>query len=166
MDITQILFLFIGGLGLFLFGLRFMSDGLQSVAGDRMRMILKRTRSPSSLYGYAGNGSDPEQQRCDGAHRRAVNAEMLTLRQAIGVIMGANRYRDRLPDWFQPAGLRPAHTGLGALIYLFTKVKRTQMVGQTLFGFGVLFFGLSLMGTGMGRSRTVPALPPDDQYRK
>jgi len=45
--ISEILFSFIGGLGLFLFGLRFMSDGLQSVAGDRMRMILEKgTRSP------------------------------------------------------------------------------------------------------------------------
>ena len=86
-----------------------------------------------------------------------VNAQMLTLRQAIGVIMGANIGTTvtayligfNLQDYALPI------VGLGALIYLFAKVKRTQMIGQTLFGFGVLFFGLNLMGTGMAPLKDV-----------
>jgi len=152
--ISEILFSFIGGLGLFLFGLRFMSDGLQSVAGDRMRMILEKgTRSPirGVFTGLLVTGLIQSSSATTVLTVGLVNAEMLTLRQAIGVIMGANIGTTvtayligfNLQDYALPI------LGLGALIYLFAKVKRTQMIGQTLFGFGVLFFGLSLMGTGM-----------------
>ena len=162
MDITQILFLFIGGLGLFLFGLRFMSDGLQSVAGDRMRMILEKgTRSPirGVFTGMLVTGLIQSSSAATVLTVGLVNAEMLTLRQAIGVIMGANIGTTvtayligfNLQDYTLPI------LGLGALIYLFAKVKRTQMVGQTLFGFGVLFFGLSLMGTGMEPLKDSPS---------
>ncbi|NLW45118.1 MAG: Na/Pi cotransporter family protein [Syntrophomonadaceae bacterium] len=162
MDITQILFLFIGGLGLFLFGLRFMSDGLQSVAGDRMRMILEKgTRSPirGVFTGMLVTGLIQSSSAATVLTVGLVNAEMLTLRQAIGVIMGANIGTTvtayligfNLQDYALPI------LGLGALIYLFAKVKRTQMVGQTLFGFGVLFFGLSLMGTGMEPLKDSPS---------
>ncbi len=158
--ISQILFSFVGGLGLFLFGLRFMSDGLQSVAGDRMRTIIEKgTRSP--LRGvFTGLLVTSLIQSSSGTTVLTVglvNAQMLTLRQAIGVIMGANIGTTvtayligfNLQDYALPI------VGLGALIYLFAKVKRTQMIGQTLFGFGVLFFGLNLMGTGMAPLKDV-----------
>lgn len=152
--VSGIIFSFIGGLGLFLFGLRFMSDGLQTVAGDRMRTILEKgTRSPlrGVLTGMLVTGLIQSSSATTVLTVGLVNAEMLTLRQAIGVIMGANIGTTvtayligfNLQEYALPI------LGLGALIYLFAKVKRTQMIGQTLFGFGLLFFGLSLMGTGM-----------------
>lgn len=152
--ISGILFSFIGGLGLFLFGLRFMSDGLQSVAGDRMRTILEKgTRSPirGVLTGMLVTGLIQSSSATTVLTVGLVNAELLTLRQAIGVIMGANIGTTltayligfNLQDYALPI------LGLGALIYLFSKVKRSQMIGQALFGFGLLFFGLTLMGTGM-----------------
>ncbi|MGI6548423.1 MAG: Na/Pi cotransporter family protein [Syntrophomonadales bacterium] len=159
--LSGILFSFIGGLGLFLFGLRFMSDGLQSVAGDRMRTILEKgTRSPlrGVLTGVLVTSLIQSSSATTVLTVGLVNAELLTLRQAIGIIMGANIGTTvtayligfNLQDYALPI------LGLGALIYLFSKVKRTQMVGQTLFGFGVLFFGLTLMGTGMQPLKDVP----------
>ena len=158
--ISQILFSFVGGLGLFLFGLRFMSDGLQSVAGDRMRTILEKgTSSPirGVFTGLLVTGLIQSSSATTVLTVGLVNAQMLTLRQAIGVIMGANIGTTvtvyligfNLQDYALPI------LGLGALIYLFAKVKRTQMIGQTLFGFGVLFFGLNLMGTGMAPLKDV-----------
>jgi len=131
-----------------------MSDGLQTVAGDRMRTILEKgTRSPlrGVLTGMLVTGLIQSSSATTVLTVGLVNAEMLTLRQAIGVIMGANIGTTvtayligfNLQEYALPI------LGLGALIYLFAKVKRTQMIGQTLFGFGLLFFGLSLMGTGM-----------------
>ena len=158
--ISQILFSFVGGLGLFLFGLRFMSDGLQSVAGDRMRTILEKgTSSPlrGVFTGLLVTSLIQSSSATTVLTVGLVNAQMLTLRQAIGVIMGANIGTTvtayligfNLQDYALPI------VGLGALIYLFAKVKRTQMIGQTLFGFGVLFFGLNLMGTGMAPLKDV-----------
>jgi phosphate:Na+ symporter len=158
--ISQILFSFVGGLGLFLFGLRFMSDGLQAVAGDRMRTILEKgTSSPirGVFTGLLVTGLIQSSSATTVLTVGLVNAQMLTLRQAIGVIMGANIGTTvtvyligfNLQDYALPI------VGLGALIYLFAKVKRTQMIGQTLFGFGVLFFGLNLMGTGMAPLKDV-----------
>jgi phosphate:Na+ symporter len=158
--ISQILFSFVGGLGLFLFGLRFMSDGLQAVAGDRMRTILEKGTSSPLRGVFTGLLVTSLIQSSSGTTVLTVglvNAQMLTLRQAIGVIMGANIGTTvtayligfNLQDYALPI------VGLGALIYLFAKVKRTQMIGQTLFGFGVLFFGLNLMGTGMAPLKDV-----------
>ena len=158
--ISQILFSFVGGLGLFLFGLRFMSDGLQAVAGDRMRTILEKGTSSPIRGVFTGLLVTSLIQSSSGTTVLTVglvNAQMLTLRQAIGVIMGANIGTTvtayligfNLQDYALPI------VGLGALIYLFAKVKRTQMIGQTLFGFGVLFFGLNLMGTGMAPLKDV-----------
>jgi phosphate:Na+ symporter len=91
--ISQILFSFVGGLGLFLFGLRFMSDGLQAVAGDRMRTILEKgTSSPlrGVFTGLLVTGLIQSSSATTVLTVGLVNAQMLTLRQAIGVIMGAN----------------------------------------------------------------------------
>ncbi len=152
--ISGILFSFIGGLGLFLFGLRFMSDGLQSVAGDRMRTILEKgTRNPirGVLTGVLVTGIIQSSSATTVLAVGLVNAELLTLRQAIGVIMGANigtTVTAYLIGFNLQAYSLPI-LGIGALMFLFSKVKRNQMIGQTLLGFGLLFFGLTIMGNGM-----------------
>lgn len=88
-----VLFSFLGGLGLFLFGLRSMSDGLQAVAGDRMRNILEKgTSNPirGILTGLVVTGLIQSSSATTVLTVGLVNAELLTLRQAIGVIIGAN----------------------------------------------------------------------------
>jgi phosphate:Na+ symporter len=149
-----ILFAFLGGLGLFLFGLRTMSDALQSVAGDRMRSILEKgTRNPvrGVLTGILVTGLIQSSSATTILTVGLVNAELLTLRQAIGVIMGANigtTVTVYLIGFNLQAYALPI-LGLGALLYLFAKKKKPKNIGQAIFGFGLIFFGLSVMGDGM-----------------
>lgn len=158
---SEVLFSFIGGLGLFLFGLRFMSDGLQSAAGDKMRTILEQgTRSPirGVLTGALTTALIQSSSATTVLTVGLVNAQLLTLRQAIGVIMGANIGTTmtayligfNLKDYALPI------LGLGALIYMFSRKKKTQLIGQAIFGFGVLFFGLTTMGHGMKPLKDLP----------
>jgi phosphate:Na+ symporter len=154
LNISEIIFSFVGGLGLFLFGLRFMSDGLQSAAGDRMRTILEKgTRNPvrGVLTGALVTALIQSSSATTVLTVGLVNAQLLTLRQAIGVIMGANIGTTmtayligfNLQDYALPI------LGLGALVFLFASSKKFKVIGQSLFGFGILFFGLTVMGNGM-----------------
>ncbi|MGS0764879.1 Na/Pi cotransporter family protein [Syntrophomonas curvata] len=160
-SLPEIIFSFIGGLGLFLFGLRFMSDGLQSAAGDRMRTILEKgTRSPvrGVLTGALVTALIQSSSATTVLTVGLVNAQLLTLRQAIGVIMGANIGTTltayligfNLQDYALPI------LGLGALVFLFAKNKKFKVIGQSLFGFGILFFGLTVMGNGMQPLKDLP----------
>src|SRR5699024_5696606 len=92
-DIQLVIFQFLGGLGLFLIGIKFMGDGLQKSAGDRLRDILDRLTSNPFLGVLAGVLVTILIQSSSGTTVLTValvNAGFLTLRQAIGVIMGAN----------------------------------------------------------------------------
>lgn len=163
MDVSlqEILFAFVGGLGLFLFGLKFMSEALQSVAGDRMRAILEEgTKNPvrGVLTGTLVTGLIQSSSATTVLTVGLVNARLLTLRQAIGVIMGANIGTTitayligfNLKDYALPI------VALGALLFIFAKNKKTQLIGQAIFGFGVLFFGLTIMGDGMKPLKDLP----------
>ena len=160
-SLKEVLFSFIGGLGLFLFGLRFMSDALQSVAGDRMRKILEQgTKSPvrGVLTGALVTGIIQSSSATTVLTVGLVNAQLLTLRQAIGVILGANIGTTvtayligfNLKEYALPI------LAIGALMYMFAKNKRVQLIGQALFGFGVLFFALTIMGDGMRPLKDLP----------
>ncbi|MDD2620726.1 MAG: Na/Pi cotransporter family protein [Syntrophomonadaceae bacterium] len=160
-SVSEILFSFVGGLGLFLFGLRFMSDGLQSVAGDRMRSILEKgTSTPirGVMTGALVTALIQSSSATTVLTVGLVNAQLLTLRQAIGVIMGANIGTTltayligfNLQDYALPI------LGLGALVFLFSKNKKYQVIGQAILGFGILFFGLTIMGSGMKPLKDLP----------
>ncbi len=157
----EIAFAFFGGLGLFLFGLRFMSEALQAVAGNRMRTILEQgTRTPlrGVLTGALATALIQSSSAATVLTVGLVNARLLTLRQAIGVVMGANIGTTltayligfNLKDYALPI------LGIGALIFLFFKDRRAKLIGQAIFGFGVLFFGLTIMGQGMKPLKDLP----------
>ncbi len=157
----EISFAFFGGLGLFLFGLRFMSDALQSVAGNRMRTILEQgTRTPvrGVLTGTLATALIQSSSATTVLTVGLVNARLLTLRQAIGVVMGANIGTTmtayligfNLKDYALPI------LGIGALIYMFSGNKKAKLIGQAVFGFGVLFYGLTIMGQGMKPLKDLP----------
>lgn len=150
-----------GGLGLFLFGIRTMSDALQAVAGDRMRTILEKgTRSPirGVLTGTLVTGLIQSSSATTVLTVGLVNAELLTLRQAIGVIMGANIGTTvtayiigfNLEEYALPI------LAVGVLLFMFARQKKVKSIGQALFGFGLLFFGLSIMGEGMQPLKNLP----------
>jgi len=154
MDITTILFSFLGGLGLFLFGIQAMSEGLQSVAGDRLRLILEKGTSSPIRGVLTGTLVTSLIQSSSGTTVIAVglvNAGLLNLRQAIGIIMGANIGTTvtayligfNLKDYALPL------IAVGVFFLFFSKSKKLNYIGQVIFGFGLLFYGMEVMGQGM-----------------
>jgi len=153
-DLQTIIFEFIGGLGIFLLGIKFMGDGLQKSAGDRLRDILDRFTSNPFLGVLAGIIVTILIQSSSGTTVLTValvNAGFMTLRQAIGVIMGANIGTTvtafiiglNISEYSLPI------MAIGCFLLFFFNNQKVNVVGQTIFGFGSLFFGLSLMSNGM-----------------
>lgn len=157
----DVIFAFLGGLGLLLFGLKFMSDGLQSVAGNRMRTILEHgTKSPirGVFTGILVTGLIQSSSATTVLTVGLVNAELLTLRQAIGIIMGAN-IGTTVTAYLIGFNLKDyayLMIGIGVLFYMLAKNKKLQLMGQALFGFGLIFSGLTIMGHGMKELKDLP----------
>lgn len=161
MDWQDIIFKFVGGLGIFLFGIKFMSDGLQKTAGDKMRSLLETYTSNPLMGVVVGIVVTILLQTSTGTTVMAiglVNAGLMTLRQAIGVIMGANIGTTltafiigvKIEDYALPI------IALGAFFLFFLKKKSYQYIGQVIFGFGALFLGLKTMGGGLKPLRELP----------
>ncbi|WP_036831659.1 Na/Pi cotransporter family protein [Pontibacillus litoralis] len=153
-------FQFVGGLGIFLFGLKYMGDGLQRSAGDRLRDILDRFTTNPVMGVLAGILVTILIQSSSGTTVLTVglvNAGFMTLRQAIGVIMGANIGTTvtafiigiEIKEYALPI------LAIGALLIFFFKSNKITYIGQALFGFGALFYGLDLMSNGMKPLRTL-----------
>ena len=157
-DVQALIFEFIGGLGIFLLGIKNLGDGLQKAAGDRLRDILEKLTSNPLLGVLAGilvTGLIQSSSGTTVLTVALVNAGFMTLRQAIGVIMGAN-IGTTITSFI--IGFNISEYGLpilaiGALMLFFFKNERISMIGQALFGFGSLFFGLKLMSSGMSPLR-------------
>lgn len=150
----EMLFQFIGGLGTFLFGIKYMGDGLQKSAGDRLREILDKFTTNPFMGVLAGVFVTVLIQSSSGTTVIVVglvSAGFMTLRQAIGVVMGANIGTTvtafiigiDIGEYSLPI------IALGAILLFFFKNKKIQNIGQMVFGFGGLFYGLELMSGGM-----------------
>lgn len=154
MDWQDLIFKFVGGLGIFLFGIKYMSDGLQKTAGDKMRSLLETFTSNPVMGVFVGIIVTILLQTSTGTTVMAiglVNAGLMTLRQAIGVIMGAN-IGTTLTAFI--IGIKIENFALpiiaiGAFFLFFIKKKMYQYIGQVIFGFGMLFLGLRTMGGGL-----------------
>ncbi|MFH1007013.1 MAG: Na/Pi symporter [Candidatus Latescibacterota bacterium] len=149
-DWKKILFYIIGGLGLFLFGMRQMSDGLQKVAGSRMKQILGKLTANRFMgvgMGALVTGIIQSSSAMTVMTVGFVNAGLLTLGQAISVVMGANigtTLTGQLIAFPIDKYALPL-IGIGVAMHLFGKRKSTKFWGQVLLGFGILFLGLSTM---------------------
>jgi len=168
----EIAFYVIGGLGLFLLGMRTMSDALRRAAGDRMRRILRILTHNIVISVLAGAGITCLIQSSSATTVMVVgfvNAGLMTLTQAIGVIMGAN-IGTTITAWLvSTIGLLKAlkitnyalpAIGIGFAISVIGKRQRRHW-GSVLLGFGLLFFGLSLMKDAfdpIGQSEQATAL--------
>ena len=150
-EFIQQLFLICGGLGLFLFGIRIMSDGLKKLAGDRMRAILEKATSNRFMGVFVGALVTAIIQSSTATTVMVVgfvNASLLTLTQAIGVIMGANIGTTLTAQLvaFKIDPYAPLFIFIGMVLYLFFKKKKTVNIGYIILGIGILFFGISVMG--------------------
>lgn len=152
----------IGGLGIFLLGMKNMSEGMQAVAGSRLRALIKTVTSHRLLACVVGiivtcliQSSSVTTVTVVGF----VNAGLMTLIQAIGVILGAN-IGTTITGWILV--LRIGRYGLpilgiSALLYLFSKNERIRYTAMVVMGFGMIFFGLQLMKQGFAPLRDMPA---------
>ncbi|WP_236718874.1 Na/Pi cotransporter family protein [Syntrophotalea acetylenica] len=144
------LFGLIGGLGLFLFGMKIMSEGLQKVAGNRMRKILAALTTNRFIGMFVGLAVTAIIQSSSATTVMVigfVNAGLMTLMQAIGVVLGANIGTTitaqllalKITQFALPA------IGVGTGLKLFSRNKTWIYCGEILLGFGILFYGLATM---------------------
>lgn len=146
----KLVFGLLGGLGLFLYGMKIMSEGLQKVAGDRMRKILAALTSNRLVGTLVGLGVTVIIQSSSATTVMVVgfvNAGLMSLVQAIGVVLGANigtTITGQLIAFKITKYALPA-IGIGAGLKLFSGKKGNMYFGEVLLGFGMLFFGLTIM---------------------
>ena len=157
MEHIEMLFRFAGGLGMFLYGMNVMADGLQKSAGDRMKHLLEfltRNRVMGILVGAGVTAIIQSSSATTVMVVGFVNAGLMTLVQAVGVIMGANigttitAWLVSMSEWgavLKPEFFAPLLIGIGAFMLLFAKKEKAKDVSEILIGFGVLFVGLSFM---------------------
>ncbi|MGM8214123.1 Na/Pi cotransporter family protein [Bacillaceae bacterium W0354] len=161
-SVQEMIFQFVGGLGIFLFGIKYMGDGLQRSAGDKLRDILDRFTTNPLMGVLAGIVVTVLLQTSSGTTVLTiglVNAGFMTLRQAIGVIMGANvgTTVTAFIIGIDIVAYSLPIIAVGTLLIFFFKNKKVNYIGQTIFGFGALFYGMSLMGDGMRPLRSLEA---------
>ena len=152
MDSTlESILLIIGGLGLFLFGMKMMSNGLELIAGDRLQGIIKRVTSnrfSAVAVGMCATIAINSSTATTIMTVSFVNSGMMNLSQAIGIIMGANvgtTFGAQLIA-FKIDQFAPLFIFIGIIMHLFFKKRSIKNIGYAILGFGILFFGVTIMG--------------------
>ena len=143
-------FSLLGGVGLFLYGMTIMSSGLRNAAGDQMRVILEHATSNrviALLVGIAVTVLIQSSSATDMMVIGFVNSGLMTLGQAIGVIMGANIGTTITAQItaFDLSSYAPLILFAGAIMYLFVKKNLVKHIGSIIMGFGMLFVGISII---------------------
>lgn len=159
--ITTIFLPLAGGLGLFLYGMHMMSEGIEKAAGAKLRSILEfftRNAFSGLLVGIVFTGIIQSSSACTVMVVSFVNSGIMDLFQAVGVIFGANigtTVTSQLVS-FNLSAYAPVFVLAGVIMLLFTKNINAQKVGEILAGFGVLFLGLTNMSGAMGKIKEMP----------
>lgn len=152
-----------GGLGLFLFGMRVMSDSIEKVAGARLRRILEfftTNRFSGMIVGIVFTGIIQSSSACTAMVVSFVNAGLMNLYQAAGVIFGANigtTVTSQLVS-FNLSAYAPVILLAGVLVAMFCRKEKIRKFADIIIGFGVLFLGLSTMSASMAGMREVPEI--------
>lgn len=155
-------FLLLGGLGMFLYGMKMMSDGLENAAGDRMRRVLEVLTNKRIAAVGVGAGVTAVIQSSSATTVMVVgfvNAGLMTLLQATGVIMGANIGTTITAQLiaFKLSDIAPLILFLGMVFTVFVKKRLISRIGEIILGFGILFVGLTLMSEAMKPLQEVEA---------
>lgn len=160
--IRTVIFEVLGGLGIFLLGMKYMSEGLQAVSGERLRKIITAVtdnRFTAVLVGLTVTCIIQSSSITSVMVVGLVNSAMMTLTQAIGVIFGAN-IGTTITGWILTLKIGKYGLpllGISAFLFLFSKNERVRYTGMALMGIGMIFFGLELMSSGFKPLRTEPA---------
>lgn len=161
MDTTAMVLGLMAGLGFFLYGMKLMSDGLEKVAGARMRGVLQmctKNRFVALMVGILFTAVIQSSSATTVMVVSFVNAQLMTLMEAVGVIMGANigtTVTGQLVS-FDLDAVAPVFIILGVLMIMFVKKIQIKRIGEILLGFGVLFFGMTTMKEAMYDLREAP----------
>ncbi len=161
--LTGILLSLAGGLSLFLFGMHVMSEGIEKAAGAKMRSILEfftTNRFTGMLVGVAFTAIIQSSSACTALVVAFVNSGLMTLGQAVGVILGSNigtTVTSQLVS-FNLSAYAPAISMIGVICLLFIKQSFVKKIGEVLIGFGVLFMGLTNMKDAMSGIKEMPAV--------
>lgn len=147
-------FSLLGGLGMFLYGMKMMSDGLENMAGDRMRRLLEMLTTKRIAAVAVGAGVTAMVQSSSATTVMLVgfvNAGLMTLLQATGVIMGANIGTTITAQLiaFKLSDIAPIILFIGMLMTMFLRKRKMVRLGEIILGFGLLFVGLTLMSDAM-----------------
>lgn len=153
LDISILLGL-LGGLALFLYGMQMMSAGLEAAAGNRMKGILERLTSNRFLGILVGAGITAVIQSSSATTVMVVgfvNSGMMTLKQAVWIIMGANIGTTITGQLIalDVGAVAPLFAFVGVAMVVFLKKPQIHHYGNILAGLGVLFIGMEMMGSAM-----------------
>ena len=157
MDIMEMIFNTVGGLGLFLYGMGTMSDGLKKVAGKKLKSLLASLTKRPLIAVSVGALTTCLIQSSSATTVMTVgfvNAGLLTLRQALCVVLGAN-VGTTMTAWlvssmgvFKITAYALPAIAFGFLMQVASKTQRKRSIGQIILGFGVLFIGIGFMKDG------------------
>ena len=153
MGITEVLQL-LGGLALFLYGMQMMSTGLETAAGNKMKTILEKLTSNRFVGVLAGAIITAVIQSSSATTVMVVgfvNSGLMTLRQAVWVIMGANIGTTITGQLIalDVGALAPLFAFVGVACIMFVKKEKVKYISEVIAGFGVLFIGMDMMGNAM-----------------
>lgn len=163
------LFMFAGGLGMFIYGMQIMSQGLENAAGNKMKSLLE-VLTKNKLMGVALGALITAVIQSSSATTVMVvgfvNAGIMNLTQAMGVIMGANigttitGWIVSMGEWasfLKPSTLAPIAIAIGVVVMMVGKRRATKDVASIIVGFGLLFVGISNMSSAMSGLKDIPA---------
>ena len=153
-DITSILLGLLGGLALFLYGMQMMSSGLEAAAGNRMKHILEKLTANRVLGVLVGAGITAVIQSSSATTVMVVgfvNSGMMTLRQAVWIIMGANIGTTITGQLIalDIGAIAPLFAFIGVAMIVFLKKEKLHHFGKIIAGLGILFIGMDMMSAAM-----------------
>ncbi|MDO4753395.1 MAG: Na/Pi cotransporter family protein [Bacillota bacterium] len=163
MDFLNILLMLLGGAGLFLYGMNIMSAGLEKIAGKRLEGLIAKL-SGRVFHGIAVGVVVTAIIQSSSATTVMVvgfvNAGIMTLKQAIGIIMGANIGTTVTAQLvtINITAIAPLGIALGVALKLFSKKNRTEIIGETILGFSLIFFGMKVMTTAIAPVKNIPEI--------
>lgn len=161
MDYVNIIIPFVGGLGMFIYGMQIMAQGLENAAGNKMKTLLEvltRNKLMGVLLGAAITAVIQSSSATTVMVVGFVNAGIMNLTQAMGVIMGANigttvtGWLVSAVEWAEflsPAKIAPVAVILGVIVMLTGKRRSTKELANIIIGFGLLFIGISSMSSAV-----------------
>lgn len=154
MDSFEIFTGIFGGLGLFLYGMKLMSDGLENIAGEKLKGILEKITSNKImgvLVGIVVTAIIQSSSAVTVMVVSFVNAGLMTLTQATGVILGSNIGTTITAQMvsFKLEIIAPIFIGVGAIVMIGAKRKKVKDLAYIALGFGILFMGMGLMSASL-----------------